>query len=255
MDRLRALVALRWRLEVRSVSGSRGRMAALLVAVPALLVFSLAAAFVVFSLARLVDRAQPELLLPALSAVATLVGLTWALSPLLAGVSATETHDLGKLLPYPVPLPTLIASSLLANLLQPLVLAQLPPLAALSLALGGTGARGAVALVGLALGLALVLAAGQAVGIALHAISRNRRWHDRALFAGIGLGVAFSLLPILVLSRGGSAARRLAVALLERDAFALVPFAWACAPPCTPAAGSRSPSWAGPLPRRSRWPR
>ena len=226
MDRLIALVALRWRLEARAVSGSRGRMAALLVAVPALGVFSLAAAFVAFSLARLVERAQPELTLPALSAVATLFGLTWALSPLLAGVSATETHDLGKLLPYPVPLPTLVASSLLANLLQPMVLAQLPPLAALSLALGGAGARGPVALAGLALGLALVLAAGQTVGMALHAVSRNRRWHDRALFAGIGLGVAFSLLPILLLSRGGSQARRLGLLLLERDVFALVPFAW-----------------------------
>ena len=226
MDRLKALVALRWRLEARAVSGSRGRMAALLVAVPALGVLSLASAFVAFSLARLVERAQPELTLPALSAVATLFGLTWALSPLLAGVSATETHDLGKLLPYPVPLPTLVGSSLLANLLQPMVLAQLPPLAALSLALGGTGARGPVALVGLGLGLALVLAAGQAVGIALHAVSRNRRWHDRALLVGIGLGVAFSLLPILLLSRGGSSARRLVLLLLERDVFALVPFSW-----------------------------
>jgi ABC-2 type transport system permease protein len=226
VDRLRALVALRWRLEARAVSGSRGRAAALLVAVPALGVFSLAAAFVAFSLVRLVERAQPELTLPALSAAATLFGLTWALSPLLAGVSATETHDLGKLLTYPVPVPTLVASSLLANLLQPMVLAQLPPLAALALALGGAGARGVVALVGLALGLALVLAAGQTVGMALHAVSRNRRWHDRALFAGIGLGVAFSLLPILLLSRGGSQARRLGLLLLERDVSALVPFAW-----------------------------
>ena len=226
MDRLIALVALRWRLEARAVSGSRGRMAALLVAVPALGFFSLASAFVAFSLTRFAERAQPELTLPALSALATLFGLTWALSPLLAGVSATETHDLGKLLPYPVPLPTLVASSLLANLLQPMVLAQLPPLAALSLALGGRGARGPVALVGLGLGLALVLAAGQAVGIALHAVSRNRRWHDRALLVGIGLGVAFSLLPILLLSRGGSSFRRLALLLLERDVFALVPFSW-----------------------------
>ena len=54
MDRLKALVALRWRLEARAVSGSRGRMAALLVAVPALGLFSLASAFVAFSLARLV---------------------------------------------------------------------------------------------------------------------------------------------------------------------------------------------------------
>ena len=226
MDRLIALVALRWRLEARAVSGSRGRMAAFLVAAPALGVLSLASAFVAFWLARLVERAQPELTLPALSAVATLFGLTWALSPLLAGVSATQTHDLGKLLPYPVPLPTLVGSSLLANLLQPMVLAQLPPLAALSLALGGTGARGPVALAGLGLGLALVLAAGQAVGIALHAVSRNRRWHDRALLVGIGLGVAFSLLPILLLSRGGSSARRLLLLLLERDVFALVPFSW-----------------------------
>jgi ABC-2 type transport system permease protein len=226
VDRLRALVALRWRLEARAVSGSRGRKAALLVAVPALFAFSLAAAFVAFSLVRLVERAQPQLTLPALSAVATLFGLTWALSPLLAGVSATETHDLGKLLSYPVPLPTLVASSLLANLLQPMVLAQLPPLGALALALGGAGARGTVALAGLALGLALVLAVGQTVGMALHAVSRNRRWHDRALFAGIGLGVAFSLLPILLLSRGGSHARRLVLLLLERDVFALVPFAW-----------------------------
>jgi ABC-2 type transport system permease protein len=107
-----------------------------------------------------------------------------------------------------------------------MVLAQLPPLAALSLALGGLGARGPVALAGLCLGLALVLAAGQAVGIALHAVSRNRRWHDRALFAGIGLGVALSLLPILLLSRGGSQARRFVLLLLERDVFALVPFSW-----------------------------
>jgi ABC-2 type transport system permease protein len=226
VDRLIALVALRWRLEARAVSRSRGRLAALLVAVPALGVVSLASAFVAFSLARLAERARPELTLPALSAVAAVFGLTWALSPLLAGISATETHDLGKLLSYPVPLPTLVASSLLANLLQPMVLAQMPPLAALSLALGGSGARAPVALAGLGLGLALVIASGQAVGIALHAVSRNRRWHDRALFAGIGLGVAVSLLPILLLSRGGSQARRIVLLLLERDVFALVPFSW-----------------------------
>ena len=226
MDPLIALVALRWRLEVLALFGSRGRILALLVAVPALGLVSLASAFVAFSLPRFLERARPELLLPVLSAVATLLGLTWALSPLFAGVAATETHDLGKLLSYPVPLPTLVASSLLANLLQPMVFAQLAPLAALALALGGASVRGAVAFLALLLGLALVLASGQAVGLALHALSRNRRWHDRALFAGIGLGVALSLLPVLLLSRGGSAVRRLSLALLERDVFALVPFSW-----------------------------
>jgi ABC-2 type transport system permease protein len=226
VDRLIALVALRWRLEARAVAGSRGRVVALLVVLPALFVMSAAAAVVAFSLARVLERAQPGLVLPALSAVATLLGLTWALSPLLAGVSATETHDLGKLLHFPVPLPTLVASSLLANLLQPMVLAQIPPLVALALALGGAGPRSPFALAGLGLALALVVATGQTVGLTLHALARNRRWHDRALFAGLGLGVFLSLLPILLLSRGGSAARRLVAALLERDVFALVPFSW-----------------------------
>jgi ABC-2 type transport system permease protein len=226
VDRLIALVALRWRLDARALAGSRGRLLALLLALPGLLFVSGLLVFVAFAGTRVLERTAPALLLPALSGLAALFGLAWALSPLLAGVSATETHDLGKLLHYPVPLPTLVASSLLANLLQPMLLAQLPPLAALALALGGAGPRGLVALAGLGLALALVVATGQAVGLALHALARNRRWHDRALLAGLGLGVFLSLVPILLLSRGGSAARRLVLALLERDVFALVPFSW-----------------------------
>jgi ABC-2 type transport system permease protein len=247
VDRLIALVVLRWRIEARAVAGSRGRQAALLVALPALCLVSGLSAFVAFSLARLVERAQPELLLPGVSAVATVAGLGWALAPLLAGISATETHDLGKLLSYPVPLPALVASSLLANLLQPMVLAQGPPLAALALALGGTSVRWLVALIGLALSFALVLACGQACGMALHALSRNRRWHDRALFVGLALGVALSLLPLLLLSRGGSGARRLALLLLERDVFALVPFSWGARAAVHAGRGEALPflGWAG----------
>ena len=208
---------------------------------------SAASAFVAFTGARFLERAEPELLLPAVSGVAALFGITWALSPLLAGVSATETHDLGKLLSYPVPVPALVASSLLANLLQPMVLAQAPPLAALALGLGGGGVRGLVALTGLGLALALVLASGQAVGLPLHALSRNRRWHDRTLFAGIGLGVALSLLPIVMLSRGGTAARRLVLVFLERDVFALVPFSWGARAAVHAGRGEALPflAWAG----------
>jgi ABC-2 type transport system permease protein len=187
---------------------------------------SAASALAAFALVGLVSRAAPGLLLPALSALATLFGLTWALSPLLAGIGATETHDLSRLMPYPVPLPTLVLSSLLANLLQPAVVAQGLPLAALALALAGAGPRWPIAFFALCLGLLLVLAAGQTTGIALHALSRNRRWHDRAIFVGIGLGVALSLAPVVMLSRGGHAARRLLLALLERDFFVLSPFAW-----------------------------
>ena len=224
MDLLIALVGLRFRLEARAIAGSRGRKLGLVVALPALALFSALSALAAFALVRLVSRADPGLLLPVLSAVATLVGLSFVLSPLFAGIAATETHDLSRLMPYPVPLATLVASSLVANLLQPTVLAQLPPLLALALALGGP--RLPLAFVGLGLGLLLVIAAGQTVGIALHALSRNRRVHDRVLFAGIGLGVLLSLAPVLVLSRGGSAARRLLMTLLERDVFVLSPFAW-----------------------------
>ncbi|HSD26937.1 MAG TPA: hypothetical protein VLL75_06505, partial [Vicinamibacteria bacterium] len=201
-------------------------LALLLVALPPLLFVSAASSFVAFAGARFLERAEPTLLLPALSAVAAVLGLGWALSPLLSGVAATETHDLGRLLSYPVSLPVLVVSSLVANVLQPIVLAQAPPLVALALGLGGAGVRAAAALTGLGLAFAVVLASGQAVGLALHALSRNRRWHDRALFAGIAVGVFLSLVPLLLLSRGGSFARRLVLVLLERDVFALVPFSW-----------------------------
>ena len=141
MDRLIALVGLRWRLDARAVAGSRGRLALLLIALPPLLVVSAVSAFVAFAGARFLERAEPDLLLPAVSALATLLGVGWALAPLLAGIAATETHDMGKLLSYPVSLPVLVVSSLVANLLQPIVLAQAPPLVALALGLGGIGVR------------------------------------------------------------------------------------------------------------------
>lgn len=225
MDRLIALLLLRFRLDARAVIGARSRLLGLLVAVPALALFSLAAAFLAATLARLLERAHPDLTLPALSALAATLGLSWAFSPLLAGLQATETHDLGKLLHYPVPLPTLVASSLLANVAQPMVLAQVPPLVALALGLAGPGPGFLLAASGLFLSLALALAAGQAVALGLHALSRHRRWSDRALTLGIVLGLALSLLPLLYLG-GGPAARRFVLWLLHRDAFAAVPFAW-----------------------------
>jgi ABC-2 type transport system permease protein len=224
VDRLIAIVGLRFRLEARATLGSRGRTLGLLLALPALALFSLFSAILAFATVRVVERAQPGLLVPGISALATLAAFVFVLSPLLAGIAATETHDLTRLLSYPVRLRTMLLASLVANLVQPTVLALLPPLAALAWALGGP--RAAPAFAALGLGLLLVLAVAQAVGVALHALSRNRRAHDRLLFAGIGFGVLLSLLPVLLLARGGSAARRLAGAFLERDVFVLSPFAW-----------------------------
>ena len=79
--------------------GSRGRALGLVVALPALALFSGMASLAVLALVSVVSRADPALLLPVLSAVATFFGLSWALSPLGAGVAATESPDLARLLP------------------------------------------------------------------------------------------------------------------------------------------------------------
>jgi ABC-2 type transport system permease protein len=229
LDRLIALVLLRWRLELRSVLGTRSRLLGLLVAVPALGLMSVAGALAAYSLTSALENSNPSLVLPLLSAGAVVFGFSWALSPLYAGIAATETHDFGRLMHYPVPLPSLLASSLFANMLQPFVLAQLPPLVALALALAAPGAGAFAAALGLLSALALCLAVGQASALAIHAVSRHRRWHDRLLFLGIGLGIVVSLLPLLVLGSagsGGRATRAFLLGLLERDFFVLFPFSW-----------------------------
>jgi ABC-2 type transport system permease protein len=221
-----ALVALRWRLDMRTATGAREGLLALLLVVPVLALLSAAASFVVFFGARFVERAEPLLTLSLLSALATALGILWALSPLLAGVTLTETLDLERLLHYPIPLPILVGSSLLANLAQPTVLAVVPPLVLLGLALAGPGLLLVPVLVGLTLALALLVASGQLVGVVLHALSRHRHLHDRALLAGVILGLLLSFLPLVLISGGAIPLARGIRELLARDVFALSPFAW-----------------------------
>jgi ABC-2 type transport system permease protein len=225
VDRLITLTALRLRLEARATLASGGRLFGVLLALGALALVSAMSALGAFALVRLVARSEPSLLISALSGLATLVSLGYVLAPLLAGVAVTDSHDFSRLLPYPVPFTTLLLSSMAASFLQPTVLALVPPIVAVALGLGG-GPGLLFALVALLLGLLLTVAAAQATGVALHALSRRRRLHDRLAFVGIAIGVLVSVTPILVLSRGGSSARRALVALLERDVFVLSPFAW-----------------------------
>ena len=112
MDRLIALVAVRWRLDVRAVTGERVRLLALLVAVPGLILLSAAASFVVFAGVRFSRAREPELTLSVLSAGTTALGLLWALSPLLAGMALTETHDLNSTASCIFPSPFALSSSL-----------------------------------------------------------------------------------------------------------------------------------------------
>jgi ABC-2 type transport system permease protein len=226
VDRLIALVGLRLRLELRALSRARERAMGLLLMVPGLLMFAAAGSFVVFFGVRALAGAAPDALLPALSAGATALGLFWVLSPLLTGVAFSEAHDMSRLLHFPIPLRTLAASSLLANLAQPMALAAVPILVALALAAAGAGPRFPAALLGAVLTFVFILAAAQVCGLVLHGLARRRRFRDLALFLGLGFGFALSLGPVLLLSAGPRPVRALARAVVDTPLLALSPFAW-----------------------------
>lgn len=226
MDRLIALVLLRWRMDLRSILGARERAVGLLFLAPSLALGSLVASAFVFAGIRALDRSHPELVLPGLSVAATVVGTFWVLSPLLAGVAFSETHDVSRLLHFPIPFPTLVLSSLLANLAEPMVLAKLPLLLAVAAGLTLHPLRGALALAGVALSFAAILAVSQIGGLVLLGLARNRRLHDAALFLGLGLGFLLSLVPLFLFAGGGRGWTRALRWLVTTDLFALSPFAW-----------------------------
>jgi len=226
LDRLIALVLVRFKLELRGFSRARERTLGLVLAIPGVAILSGALSLVAFFGTRTLQARNPELLLPVLSVLVTGLGLLWALSPVLTGLAFTETHDLTRLLHFPIPLGTLVASSLIANLAQPLVAAQMPVLLALALGLSTRLAAFPFALAGVVLAFVFILAASQLAGLALHAVSRNRRYHDLALFLGLALSFALSLVPVLLMAGAGRGLGRAVRLLAAGDLFALSPFAW-----------------------------
>jgi hypothetical protein len=124
VDRLIALVLLRFKLELRAMLHARERRLGLALALPFLLLFAGLGSMVAYAGVR--SLAHADVVAPVLSAVATALGVFWILSPLLTGFALAETHDLTRLVHFPVPLPTLALSSLVANLAQPTVLAEVP---------------------------------------------------------------------------------------------------------------------------------
>lgn len=235
MARLMALVGLRLRTDLRVLLGARERLLGLLLLIPGLLLFSGVSCLVAFFGVRALAAAQPEAVVPALSAAATLIGLLWCLSPLLTGIALTESHDMTRLLHFPIPLSTLVASSLVANLAQPAVIAELPMLLCLALATAGASPRFPLALFGVGLSFLTILAWAQLSGLVLHAFSRHRRLHDIALSLGVLLGFAMSLLPLLMFTHGAPALGGLLRFVVATDLFVLSPFAW----------GARAAAYAG----------
>jgi ABC-2 type transport system permease protein len=226
VDRLIALVLLRWKMEMRALGVARERAVALAVVLPGMLLFSAIGAVVLLLAVRSVAAADPELLRPGLSALATLVGLFWMVSPLVSGLAIAETHDVSRLLHFPIPAWTLVTSSLLANLSQPMVVAEIPMILALAFAVSGSPLAFPLALAGVALSFGVILAAAQVVALLLHGAARNRRLQDLATFVGIGLAFVIGLLPLAVLWGGAGPLAAFARMIRATDFFAASPFAW-----------------------------
>ena len=226
MDRLTALVWLRCKLDLRAMGRARERAVGLLFLLPGLLVFSVMGAVLAYFGLRSVASDDQGALVPILSLLASVVGVFWILSPLVAGLALTESHDVSRLLHFPIPVRTLVASSLIANLAQPMVLAEVPIVLAVALAVSERLWYFPLALLGVLITFGFILAATQVSGLVLHGLSRNRRLHDLSMFLGIGVGFLLSFLPIFLLWGGMRPLLALARGVQRVDPFALSPFAW-----------------------------
>ena len=145
------------------------------------------------------------------------------LSPLLTGLALSETHDVSRLLIFPIPFWTLVASSLVANLLQPLVLAKMPVVLGLAAGLRRPARAPCPGRSpGVGLSFVFMLAAVQVSSLLLLGLARNRRFQDLALFVGIGLGFVLSIAPLAApLRRARPAAPARAAAARPRSVRAL----------------------------------
>jgi ABC-2 type transport system permease protein len=226
MDRLIALVLLRWRLDLRAMLRARERMVGLLFVMPVLLLFSLFVAAAAFLAVRSLASTDSALLLPLASAIATVMGFFWVFSPLLSGVALTETHDVSRLVHFPIPVGTLAASSLIANLVQPMVLAEIPLVLAVALGLAAAPGVLPFTLFGVVLTFAVMLAFAQVSGLVLLGIARNRRFQDLSLLLGIAFGFVLSVTPMLLLMGGGRYLPALFPGVLASRLLAFSPFAW-----------------------------
>ena len=106
MDRLIALVLLRWRLEMRALRRARAsaRSALLLVLPGCCSSPRIGARRPAASRVRSAGRAPTRsCCCPGSPRWPPLVGLFWMLSPLLAGLAIAETHDVSRLLHFPIP--------------------------------------------------------------------------------------------------------------------------------------------------------
>jgi ABC-2 type transport system permease protein len=226
VDQLIAIVVMRWRTDLRGILRSRGRTAAAALTLPLMMLFSALAGLLVFGGLRSFDRASPESLVLIVSASATAFGLLAALSPLLSGMALAESHDVSRLMGYPVSPGILAGASLASNLTRPSAVAQLPLL--LAAAVGVSRATVAVpfALAGMLESWLLIVSGAHIAALILHGLSRRRRLHDLFLVVGLVLGFLLSVGPFLLLIQGPESLAVVGRLVGSTDAFVLSPYGW-----------------------------
>lgn len=221
-----AIVSMRWRTDLRVLVRSRGRTAAAAVTLPLTLLFSAFAGLVVFGALRGLGGARPEAVAPMLSAAATGLGVLAALSPLLSGIALAESHDVSRLMHYPVSSTTLAVASLISNLTRPSALVQIPILVAAAAAVSPSLIALPFGLVGMSLSWLLIATGAHIAALVLHGLSRHRRLHDLLLTAGLVLGFLLSIAPFLLLIQGPGRLATLFTTVVSGGAFALSPYGW-----------------------------
>ncbi|MBN2368908.1 MAG: hypothetical protein JXO72_00300 [Vicinamibacteria bacterium] len=226
MDRLITLIALRFKLTLRAYLRSRESLFGLLLVLPIMALFSLALAIGVFVVARGLARHDPRMLLSALSAFGTVFGMGWAFSPLLTGAAISEGHDLTRLARFPVSSLWLAGSALFAYSFEPAVWSPMLLTLALAAALSH-GIEGFLpSLIGAALTLVFIVIMAQCAALGYEWVARRRKWHDRLLLVGFGLGVALSLAPLALFFGGARLAAGLYRFVVDSDPFVISPFSW-----------------------------
>ena len=137
-DRARAPALASWSCARCSTRASAASGLAL--AVPFLFLFAGLGAMVAYAGVRSLAHADAEMVAPLLSAVATGLGVFWIALARCSPASRwpRRTTSRGSL-HFPIPLPTLALSSLIANLAQPTVLAEVPIAFAIAAALADAG--------------------------------------------------------------------------------------------------------------------
>lgn len=225
MSRWLAIFRLRLLLEWRALRGVRDRAFGMGLATLVLLGASFVMSFGAYAALRGLVATDPQAAIVVVAALANLFGLSALLGPLFSGIVVAQSHDLAKLRHFPVASGVLALSSLAANLVQPLVLAQIPIFVAVSLALARSSILVPFTALGLSLTYALVLAAAQIGSLASHSLQRSRRYRDLALFGGLTGGLVLSLAPFVFITNP-ALARDVFGWVTQSGALVWLPFGW-----------------------------